>query len=81
MILLQILIICLLFTIGWDPFFILKKKNNFVEGSEQVVAFIQSERFKKLTNKSLELNHEVPNEDEHTPLSSYYLGIVKKTEQ
>jgi hypothetical protein len=35
------------------PFSSLTKKNNFVEGSEQVVAFIQSERFKRTSYKQV----------------------------
>jgi hypothetical protein len=60
MILLLILIIYLLFDWG-NSFFISKDlKNQIIEGSNQVIAFIQSNNFKALTDKSLELNHNVP---------------------
>ncbi|MDG2431032.1 hypothetical protein [Flavobacterium sp.] len=67
------------FRIAETPFFISKElKKQLVEGSEQVIAFIQSDRFKELTNKSLELNHSVPNEDEHTTFLAIDFGICEE---
>ena len=55
------------FRLGESPFFISKElKKQLIEGSNQVIALIKEKGFKELTNKSLELNHKVPNEDEHT---------------
>ena len=67
------------FRIAETPFFISNElKKQLIEGSEQVIAFIQSEQFKKLTNKSLELNHSVPNEDEHTTFLAIDFGICEE---
>ena len=67
------------FRIAETPFFISKElKKQLVEGSEQVIDFIQSERFKELTNKSLELNHSVPNEDDHTTFLAIDFGICEE---
>jgi hypothetical protein len=52
------------------------KKNQIIEGSNQVIAFIQSNNF-KLTDKSLELNHNVPR-DEHTLLLAIDFGICEE---
>jgi hypothetical protein len=53
-------------------------KNQIIEGSNQVIAFIQSNNFKALTDKSLELNHNVPNEDEHTTFLAIDFGICEE---
>jgi hypothetical protein len=39
---------------------------------------IQQKDFKKLTDKSLELNHKVPNEDEHTTFLAIDFGICEE---
>ena len=55
------------FRIGETPFFISNElKAQILEGCTDVIKIIQDKDFKNLTNKSLELNHKVPNEDEHT---------------
>jgi hypothetical protein len=67
------------FRLGETPFFISKDlKNQLIEGSNQVIAFIQSNDFKALTNKSLELNNKVPNEDEHTTFLAIDFGICEE---
>ena len=67
------------FRLGETPFFISKElKAQLIEGCDQVISFIQSEDFKELTNKSLELNHKVPNEDEHTTFLAIDFGICEE---
>lgn len=67
------------FRIAETPFFISRElKEQLIEGSNQVIAFIQEEQFKQLTNKSLELNHIVPNEDEHTTFLAIDFGICEE---
>ena len=67
------------FRLGETPFFISKElKAQLIEGCDQVISFIQREGFKELTNKSLELNHKVPNEDEHTTFLAIDFGICEE---
>ena len=67
------------FRIGETPFFISNElKEQLVEGCNEVIAFIQKEDFKYLTDKSLELNHKVPNEDEHTTFLAIDFGICEE---
>ena len=67
------------FRLGETPFFISKElKAQLVEGCNQVISFIQRDDFKELTNKSLELNHKVPNEDEHTSFLAIDFGICEE---
>lgn len=67
------------FRLGETPFFISKElKKQLIEGSSQVIALIKEKRFKELTNKSLELNHNVPNEDEHTSFLAIDFGICEE---
>ncbi|MBX9888868.1 MAG: hypothetical protein K2Y30_13135 [Flavobacteriaceae bacterium] len=67
------------FRVAESPFFISKElKEQLIEGSNQVIAFIQSKGFKSLTNKSLELNHLVPNEDEHTTFLAIDFGVCEE---
>ena len=67
------------FRLGETPFFISKElESQLVEGCNQVISFIQREDFKELTNKSLELNHKVPNEDEHTSFLAIDFGICEE---
>ena len=64
------------FRIGETPFFISNElKKQLTEGCNEVISLIQNESFKSLTNKSLELNHKVPNEDEHTTFLAIDFGI------
>ncbi len=55
------------FRIGETPFFIPKElKQQLVDASNEVIDFIKSDNFISLTDKALELNRKVPNEDNHT---------------
>ena len=67
------------FRIGETPFFIPNDlKDKLIEGSNQVISFIQSSGFKELTNKALELNRKVPNEDNHTTFLAIDFGICEE---
>jgi hypothetical protein len=67
------------FRIGETPFFISNElKSQLIEGSNEVIALIKREDFKCLTDKSLELNHKVPNEDEHTTFLAIDFGICEE---
>jgi hypothetical protein len=67
------------FRLGETPFFISNElKSQLIEGSNEVVALIQKKDFKQLTNKSLELNHKVPNEDENTTFLAIDFGICEE---
>lgn len=67
------------FRLGETPFFISNDlKEQLIEGSNEVIALVQKENFKSLTNKSLELNHNVPNEDEHTTFLAVDFGICEE---
>lgn len=67
------------FRLGETPFFISNElKEQLIEGSNEVIALIQDKTFKLLTNKSLELNHKVPNEDEHTTFLAIDFGICEE---
>lgn len=67
------------FRIGETPFFISNElKAQILEGCTDVIKIIQDKDFKNLTNKSLELNHKVPNEDEHTSFLAIDFGICEE---
>ena len=67
------------FRLAETPFFISKElQSQLIEGCDEVIAFIQKEDFKLLTNKSLELNIKVPNEDEHTTFLAIDFGICEE---
>lgn len=67
------------FRIGETPFFISNElKAQILEGCTDVIKLIQDKDFKNLTNKSLELNHKVPNEDEHTSFLAIDFGICEE---
>ena len=67
------------FRIAETPFFISNElKSQLLEGCADVVKLIQKKDFKKLTNKSLELNHTIPNEDEHTTFLAIDFGICEE---
>lgn len=64
------------FRVAETPFFISNElKKQLIEGCNDVVSFLQKDDFKSLTNRSLELNHKVPNEDEHTTFLAIDFGI------
>lgn len=67
------------FRIGETPFFISNElKEQLIEGTNDVIKLIQQNNFKDLTNKSLELNHKVQNEDEHTTFLAVDFGICEE---
>ena len=67
------------FRIGETPFFISNElKSQMLEGCADIIKLIQQNDFKKLTDKSLELNHNVPNEDYHTTFLAIDFGICEE---
>jgi hypothetical protein len=67
------------FRLGETPFFISNElKKQLIEASNQVISFIQKEDFKTLTDKALELNNKVPNEDNHTTFLAIDFGICEE---
>lgn len=67
------------FRIGETPFFIPKElKKQLEEGCHEVIKFIQKDDFKSLTNRALELNRRVPNEDRHTTFLAIDFGICEE---
>jgi len=67
------------FRMAETPFFISNElKQQLLEGCQDVIALIQQDNFKELTNKSLELNSKVPNEDEHTTFLAIDFGICEE---
>ncbi len=67
------------FRMAETPFFISKElKSQLMEGCKDVIRLIQQEDFKKITEKSLELNTKVPNEDEHTTFLAIDFGICEE---
>ena len=70
------------FRLAETPFFISNDlKKQLIEGCNEVIALIQQSDFKELTNKSLELNSKVPNEDEHTTFLAIDFGICEEDNQ
>ena len=67
------------FRMAETPFFISKElKNQLIEGCNDVVKLIQQSDFKNITNKALELNAKVPNEDNHTTFLAIDFGICEE---
>ena len=67
------------FRLAESPFFISKElKKQLIEGCNEVIQFLQKDDFKKLTDKSLELNTKVPNEDEHTTFLAIDFGVCEE---
>jgi hypothetical protein len=67
------------FRIGETPFFIPNSlKNKLLEASQEVIDFIQKKEFISITNKALELNRKVPNEDNHTTFLAIDFGICEE---
>lgn len=67
------------FRMAETPFFISKElKAQLIEGCQDVISLIQKDNFKELTEKSLELNHKVPGEDEHTTFLAIDFGICEE---
>jgi hypothetical protein len=67
------------FRIGETPFFIPNElKAQLLQGCQEVIDFIQKPDFKALTDKALELNRKVPNEDQHTTFLAIDFGICEE---
>ncbi|MEL1240260.1 hypothetical protein [Flavobacterium flavipallidum] len=67
------------FRLGETPFFISNElKAQLIEGCNDVIALIQQKNFKELTNKSLDLNTKVPNEDNHSTFIAIDFGICEE---
>ena len=70
------------FRMAETPFFISKElKAQLIGGCQDVIKLIQQDNFKQLTEKSLELNTKVPNEDEHTTFLAIDFGICEENGQ
>jgi hypothetical protein len=70
------------FRIGETPFFISNElKAQLLEGCQEVINFIQKEDFKILTDRALELNRKVPNEDNHATFLAVDFGICEEDGQ
>jgi hypothetical protein len=64
------------FRLAETPFFISNElKSQLIEGCNEVIALFQRKDFKSLTDKSLELNRKVPNEDGHTTFIAIDFGV------
>ena len=67
------------FRIGETPFFIPNElKQQLLDGCQQVIDFIQKDNFKAMTDRALELNRKVPNEDNHTTFLAIDFGICEE---
>jgi hypothetical protein len=67
------------FRVAETPFFISNElKEQLIEGCNEVIALIKQDNFKDLTDKALELNQKVPNEDEHTTFLAIDFGICEE---
>ena len=67
------------FRMAETPFFISNElKAQLIEGCNDVIKLIQQENFNQLTNKALELNSKVPNEDNHTTFLAIDFGICEE---
>ena len=70
------------FRIAETPFFIPKTlQSQIFEGCNQVIEFIKRPDFKQLTQRSIELNTAVPNEDAHTQFLAIDFGICEENGQ
>ncbi len=67
------------FRIAETPFFIPKELEiKLMAASQEVISFIKRKDFKELTQKAIELNTEVPNEDDHTQFLAIDFGICEE---
>ena len=67
------------FRIAETPFFISNElKAQLLEGYQQVIDFIKKDDFKKHTDRALELNRKVANEDNHTTFLAIDFGICEE---
>jgi hypothetical protein len=70
------------FRIAETPFFISDElKEQLISGFNDVVAFIKENSFKELTDRALELNRKVPNEDNHTTFLAVDFGICEENDK
>lgn len=64
------------FRIAETPFFIPEEfQKQLVEASQEVIQFIKRPDFKQLTQKAIDLNVSVPNEDAHTQFLAIDFGV------
>jgi hypothetical protein len=67
------------FRVAESPFFIPDElKAHLLEGSKQIIDFIKREDFNQLTQKSLNINFNVPNQDSHTQFLAIDFGICQE---
>jgi hypothetical protein len=67
------------FRVGETPFFIRNElKEQLIDGCNQVIDFIKRDEFRSLTDRALELNRKVPNEDNHTTFVAIDFGICEE---
>lgn len=67
------------FRMAETPFFISNElKSQLIEGCNDVIKLIQQDDFNELTNKALELNSKVPNQDNHTTFLAIDFGICEE---
>ncbi len=70
------------FRMAETPFFISKKlKSQLIEGCNDVIKLIQQSDFNTLTDRALELNTKVPNEDNHTTFLAIDFGICEENNE
>jgi hypothetical protein len=63
------------FRIGETPFFTSNDlKEQLMDGCNQVINFIKQDDFKKRTDRALEVNRKVPNEDNHATFLAIDFG-------
>jgi hypothetical protein len=66
------------FRIAETPFFISNElKMKILKGCNDVISFIQQPNFKEITQRSIDLNTAVPNEDAHTQFLAIDFGICE----
>ena len=70
------------FRIAETPFFIPNQlRDQIFEASQQVIDFIKRPDFKSLTERSIELNSNVPDEDKHTQFLAIDFGVCEEQGQ
>lgn len=70
------------FRIAETPFFIPKDlEQQLIDACDQVISFIKRPDFKAITQRAIELNTEVPNEDDHTQFLAIDFGICEQDGQ
>jgi hypothetical protein len=67
------------FRVAETPLFITKElQSQLLDGCQQLIDFIKKKEFKELTKKSLLVNYNVPNEDDHTNFIAIDFGICEE---